>query len=102
MSMKFENKTKRLVILSLNSGQTLFIDPGTFSREIGEKEVSNNTMVKKLLDRGVIAVHSYPGVKPSPMKRPLKQSPAPVSAAGIEKPEQKKKDKNQIKPKGGK
>lgn len=100
MSRKFENKTKRPVILRLNSGQTLFIDPGTFSREIEEKEVSNNTMVKKLLDRGVIAVHSYSGGKPGP----LKQSPAPVSAAGIEEPDQKKKDKKQIKskPKGGK
>jgi hypothetical protein len=102
MSRKFENKTKRLVILRLNSGQTLFIDPGTFSREIEEKEVSNNTMVKKLLDRGVIAVHSYPGEKPGPLKRPLKQSPAPASAAGIEEPDQKKKDKKQIKSKGGK
>lgn len=59
MSIKIENKTNRLVILRLNSGQTLFIDPGTFSGEIGDKEISNNTMVKKLVDRGVIAVHSH-------------------------------------------
>jgi hypothetical protein len=70
MSIRFENKTKRLVILRLNSGQTVFIDPGTFSGEIGDEEKSNNPMVKKLLDRGVIAVHSIPAVRNRTPERP--------------------------------
>ena len=63
MSIKIENKTNRLVILRLTSGQTLFINPGTFPGEIGDEEISNNPMVKKLLDRGVITVHSIRAVK---------------------------------------
>jgi hypothetical protein len=104
MSIKYENKTNRLVILRLNSGQTLFIDPGTSSGEIGDEEVSNNPIVKKLLDRGVIAVHSIPALKNRTLERPLKQSPASAPFTGVEKPGQKEKDKEQkkSKTKGGK
>ncbi len=104
MSIKFENKTEKQVILRLNSGQTLFIDPGIFPGEVEDIEASNNTMVKKLLDRGVIAVHSYPAVKDRPLKRPLTQSPASTPFAGNEGPGQKEKEKKQkkSKTKGGK
>ena len=104
MSVKIENKTKRLVILRLNSGQTPFIDPGTFSGEIGDEEITNNTMVKKLVDRGVIAVHPIPAVKRRTLERPLKQSPASAPLVGVEKPVQEKNDKKQkkSKTKGGK
>ncbi len=93
MSIRFENKTKRLVILRLNSGQTMFIDPGTFSGEIGDEEKSDNPMVKKLLDRGVIAVHSIPAVKNRTLDHPLKQSPASEPFVVVEKPGQKEKDR---------
>jgi hypothetical protein len=104
MYIKFENKTKQLVILRLNSGQTLFIDPGTFPGEIGDEEISNNTMVKKLVDRGVIAVNSIPAVKNRTLEHPLEQSPASAPISGVEKPDQEKNDKKQkkSKTKGGK
>ena len=93
-----------LVILRLNSGQSLFIDPGTFTGEIGEKEASNNTMVNKLLDRGVIAVHSIPAVKNRTPEHPPEPSPAPAPISAVEKPDQKKNNKKQkkSKTKGGK
>lgn len=108
MFKKIENLTKRLVIIGLNSGRTLFIDPKTTSAEIPKGELKDNSKVEKLLERGVILVH--PVEKGKPPKRPQKESPAPapppVPAAGsdLEEPEKmtNKKDKKQIKSKGGK
>lgn len=57
MLMKIENLTARMVILRLNSGQSLFIGPGAVSGEIPDVEVKNNPMLNKLRDRRVIAVH---------------------------------------------
>jgi hypothetical protein len=105
MSIKFENKTKRLVILRLKSSQTLFIDPGTFSGEIGDEEKSNKPMVKKLLDRGIIAVHSIPAAKSRTPNSPLKQSPASAPFTGVEIPaehENKDIEQKKSKTKGGK
>ncbi len=59
----FENLTDRQVILRLNSGNTLFIEPGKPSGYIPVEEVSNNTMVDKLLDRRIIAVHTVEKVE---------------------------------------
>lgn len=109
MSVKIENKTNRLVILRLNSGQSLFVGPGAYSGEIPEVELVNNPMFEKLKDRGIITVH--PAVEKHPSKRPKKKMPAP--AAGKKKPDTKakstkttktketKKSNTQIKPKGG-
>jgi len=54
----FQNLTDRQVILRLNSGETLFIEPGRSSAYIPVEEMRNNTMVDKLLDRRIIAVHT--------------------------------------------
>lgn len=54
----FQNLTDRQVILRLNSGETLFIEPGKPSGYIPVEETRNNTMVDKLLDRHIIAVHT--------------------------------------------
>lgn len=53
-----ENLTHRQVILRLNSGKTLFIEPGTPSESLPLEELSNNIMVDKLLDRRIIAMHT--------------------------------------------
>jgi len=81
---KYGNLTGRLVMLRLNSGQTMFIEPGTVSNEIPEEEVMDNTCVNKLLQKEVIAVYTVesppdnpigleaekkekPGLKPDPV-----------------------------------
>lgn len=50
-----ENLTGRQVLIRLNSGQTLFLEPGGRSGEIPAEEMSDNTMVDKLLNRHIIA-----------------------------------------------
>jgi hypothetical protein len=111
MFKKIQNLTRRLVILRLNSGRSLFVGPGDYSGEIPEVDLANNSMFQKLKERGIIAVH--PAVKKHPSKRPKKKMPAP--AAGKKKPDavkttkstktmKSKETKNsytKIKPKGG-
>lgn len=103
MMNKIVNLTGRLVILRLNSGETLFIDPGTTSTGIPDVELRKNTMIKKLRDRGVINVHQHHAAKQHPSKRPKKESPAFSTVVGREEPD-KKDEKKQIKSKtkGGK
>ncbi|MCK5058542.1 MAG: hypothetical protein KAT34_17940 [Candidatus Aminicenantes bacterium] len=88
MFEKIENLTTRLVIIRLNSGQTLFIDPGATSGEIPEVELRNNSKIKKLRDRGVIALHP---AKRQLTKRPNKENPEP--GMEIKKPEPEVKEK---------
>lgn len=104
MFKKIQNLTKRLVMLRLNSGKTLFLDPGAISKEIPGVELENNTIVKKLQYRRVIDVHPHPAVKRHPAKRPKKESPAPEPAADIKEQDKIKKDNKQkkSKTKGGK
>lgn len=100
MVKKIKNMTRRLVILRLNSGRSLFLQPGATSGEIAEVELVNNRMFKKLLDRGIIA--EPPGEKRRPSKRPKKESPAPAAVKkGPGSTIKTKKSKKQIKSKGG-
>jgi hypothetical protein len=106
MFKKIENVTRRLVMLRLNSGRWLFMDPRTTSGEIPQVELVNNTMFKKLSDRGIITEH--PVAKQRPSKRPKKESPAPAavkkepgSTKETKKTKKTKKSKKQIKSKGG-
>ena len=57
MPVTIENLTMQLVLLRLNSGQTLHIAPRITSEEIMDVEVENNAKVQKLKERHVIAVH---------------------------------------------
>jgi hypothetical protein len=59
MFTKIRNITKRLVLIRLNSGRTLFVGPGAVSGEIRDQELSDNTMVAKLRDRHVIALFPF-------------------------------------------
>ncbi len=91
--MKIENLTKRLVLLRLNSGRTLSLDPGTVSERIRDVELAENVMAEKLRDRQVIALHPSKG--PGKGRTPGTEKPGKVTT---------KKDKEQSKAgsKGGK
>lgn len=56
--VQIENKTERLVLLSLNSGTALHLAPGTTSEQLPEAEVDNNPKVQKLREQRIIAVHA--------------------------------------------
>jgi V/A-type H+-transporting ATPase subunit D len=56
-------------------------------------EITSTKVKKKLLERGVIAVHSIPAVKNRTLEHPLKQSPAPAPFTAAEIPGEKEKDK---------
>lgn len=52
--MKIKNLTGRLVIISLNSGRTLYVSPNSTADGILNVELKGNPMVERLLQRGVI------------------------------------------------
>jgi len=54
---RIKNQTGRLVILRLNSGKSLFLEPGALSGELPGEEVGNNPMVEKLRERQNIALY---------------------------------------------
>jgi hypothetical protein len=49
MGTRFENRTRRLVILELNSGATVHLSPGETSQPIEAYELENNLRLEKLL-----------------------------------------------------
>ena len=57
MPVKIENLANRPVLLRLNSGQTLHLDPRRTSAEVLDVEVERNAKVKKLEGRRVILLH---------------------------------------------
>ena len=58
MLFKIENLTNnRPVLLRLNSGQTLHLDPRRTSGEVLAVEIQRNAKVEKLVARRVIALH---------------------------------------------
>jgi len=106
MFKKIENLTKRLVILPLNSGRTLYIGPKSTSPEVMNVEVKDNSMIKRLCERGEIALHPVEAEKVSKHPEKEKPAPAPGTSPVMEEPGKtiSKKDKKEIKPKskGGK
>lgn len=57
MPVKFQNRTKRLVSIRLNGGETVHLAPRTFSKEFPDVEVNGNPKVQKLLGQRIIALH---------------------------------------------
>jgi len=55
MHVKIENLSKRLVLLRLNSGETLHLAPRKTSSEIEEVEINNNPKFQKLEALQIIA-----------------------------------------------
>ena len=50
MSVQIINRTKRLAIVPLNSGESIHLAPGEKSPPIDEFELENNAKVEKLLN----------------------------------------------------
>jgi hypothetical protein len=93
--------------MRLNSGQTLFIEPGGRSGDIPGDEINDNPMVEKLLGRHVIALNSTDPIENSPAPTPTPETiPTPdLSPNSLwEEPVQAAKPKKQTKSKskGGK
>ncbi len=56
MRVKIQNLSNRPVLLRLNSGQTLHIDPRKTSEEVLDVEIERNAKASKLVARRVIAL----------------------------------------------
>lgn len=64
MPVVIENRTNRLVLLRLNSGQTLHLAPYKTSVELRDVEVKSNGKVQKLQNQRIIALHPVEEKKP--------------------------------------
>jgi hypothetical protein len=49
-----KNKTKQLLTLTLNSGETLHLAPGEVSHTLSEIETANNAKIQRLSNEGMI------------------------------------------------
>ena len=56
--MRIVNRTKALLILTLNSGVTLHLAPGQRSAPVDTREIADSDKIEKLLKNGTIAVVS--------------------------------------------
>jgi hypothetical protein len=56
MGIAFANQTKQLLIITLNSGKTLYLPPGKSSEPVDHLEVNDNAKIAKLLDSGAITI----------------------------------------------
>ena len=54
MSVQIINRTKRLTIIPLNSGESIHLAPGEKSPPIDDFELENNAKVEKLLKANLI------------------------------------------------
>lgn len=85
MSTTIQNMTRRLVLLRLNSGETLFLEPGGLSRTIEDRELNHNTMLQKLRERKIISIHKAQLRSSKPARKSAKRS-AEESAGRESKP----------------
>jgi hypothetical protein len=56
-----KNKTRRLLTLTLNSGDTVHLAPGERSRPLSEIETKNNTKIERLSREGLIETTAVSG-----------------------------------------
>ena len=56
MASTVRNNTRQLLILTLNSGQTLHLSPGASSGLLEDLELNDNAKITKLRDSGVLSV----------------------------------------------
>jgi hypothetical protein len=54
MSLRIKNKTKQLMTVTLNSGETLHLAPGEASQPLSEIETANNAKLQRLSKEGMI------------------------------------------------
>ena len=75
MLVNIKNQTTRVVMLRLNSGQTLYLGPNTSSEKISETEVRDNSRLRRLEERGII---ERPKVEPQKLSRKIsRKKPTP-------------------------
>ena len=96
MSSKIENLTKRPVMIRFNSGQTLYLGSLEASVEIPDIELKANIKVKKLQDRGVIALHTIAKRQPP---KPTKEEKATKEKELKSKEKSEPKEKSESKEK---
>jgi hypothetical protein len=56
MGIAVANQTKQLLIITLNSGKTLYVPPGKLSEPVDHLEVNDNAKIAKLLDSGAVTI----------------------------------------------
>ena len=54
MSLMIKNKTRQLLTLTLNSGETVHLAPGEVSHPLSEIETSNNPKIQRLSNEGMV------------------------------------------------
>jgi len=54
MSLTIKNKTRQLLTVTLNSGETLHLAPGEASHLLSEIETANNAKIQRLSNEGMI------------------------------------------------
>jgi hypothetical protein len=59
--MRILNRTKALLILTLNSGVTLHLAPGQRSAPVDAREIADRDKIEKLLKNGMITFVSGDG-----------------------------------------
>jgi hypothetical protein len=57
MAFIIQNRAKHLLVLPLNSGETLHLAPGETSSPVEDFEITNNERVDRLSTEGLIAVN---------------------------------------------
>ena len=56
MSLTITNKTRQLLTLTLNSGETVHLAPSEISLQLSEIETKDNAKIQKLLSEGMIEI----------------------------------------------
>lgn len=54
MSLIIKNKTRQLLTITLNSGETVHLAPGEVSQTFSEIETENNAKIQRLSNEGMI------------------------------------------------
>jgi hypothetical protein len=54
MSLIIKNKTKQLLTVTLNSGDTLHLAPGEKSKPLSQIETDNNVKIQRLSNEGMV------------------------------------------------
>ena len=54
MSLMIKNKTRQLMTVTLNSGETLHLAPDEVSQPLSEIETANNVKIQRLSNEGMV------------------------------------------------
>jgi len=65
MSVTIKNKTRQLLTLTLNSGETVHLAPGEVSQHLNEIETANNAKIQRLSNEGMVETAVVPDKAPA-------------------------------------